>query len=359
MNLFKRNGDSAAARLLPDVRVLKTGLAAAASWELAQLLGSEHPFFAPLAAVLCLQVTVEKSIRKGIQRVIGISVGVLLASLLSRALGVTGWSIGLLIVLALWLGRAFRLPEYAFVQIGVSALLVLTVAKDDSYGLDRLLETVVGAVGAIAINMIVLPPDYGRAAEASLSRAEEKLRDYCRRMADWIARGADPGEGDKLRDSVLALLDEVNRTAELTEEAMHALKFSPFARGRRGRLERQREALRRIELAYLRSMELRRIVGETARLGPLSDDERRNWANRFGEFAELAGMERKSQSPPKPRPPLPDLNRDEYAAAFRMTSREWLEDFYSPKADRDAPETRVAFGRISDGRSRGHDLAED
>lgn len=359
MNPFKRNGNTAASRLLPDVRVLKTGIAAAASWELAQLVGSEYPFFAPLAAVLCLQVTVEKSIRKGIQRVIGISAGVLLASLLSHALGVTGWSIGLLIVLGLWLGRALKLPEYAFVQIGVSALLVLTVAKDNSYGLDRLLETVVGAGVSILINMIILPPDYCRAAEASLGRAEEKLRSYCRRMADWIARGADSGEGEKLRDSALALRDEVNRTAELTEEAMHALKFSPFARARRDRLERQRDALRRIELAYLRSMELRRIVGETVRLGPLSDDERRNWADRFGEFAELAGRERKSQSLPKTRPTLPELNRDEYAAAFRMTAREWLEDFFSPKADRDAPETRVAFGRVSDGRSRGHDLAED
>lgn len=359
MNPFKPRAGKLASRLVPDMRTLKIGLAAAASWELAGLLGSKHPFFAPLAAVLCLQVTVEKSIRKGVQRVAGIAGGVLLASLLSHVIGVSGWSIGLVIALALWLGRVLQLPEYAFVQIGVSALLVLTVAEDGSYGLDRLLETVVGAGVAIVVNMFVVPPDYSRAAEAALRRALEELRAYCLRMAEWIEGGAAANEGRQIRESAFKLRDGVGRTAELTEDAMHALKFSPLAATRRDRLERQRESLRRIELAYLHSMELQRIVDERVRLGPLVDDERRNWSARFDELAALARPGHEPGAPSADRPDLPELGPSEYEAAFRMEVREWLKDYRSPEADRMAPETRVAFGRVSDGKSRGHDLAED
>ncbi|MEK0316866.1 FUSC family protein [Cohnella sp. 56] len=359
MNPFKQHFGPVAARLVPDVRVFKTGLAAAASWELAQLLGSKHPFFAPLAAVLCLQVTVEKSIRKGIQRVIGISVGVLLASLLSHTLGVSGWSIGALIFIGLWLGRALRLPEYAFVQIGVSALLMLTVAEDGSYGLDRLVETVVGAGVAIAVNMAVVPPDYSRSAEAYIRRSSEQLSAYCSRMAQWISHGADPAEGEKIRSAAMRLCDEVNHTVKLTEEAMHALKFSPLVRLKRSRLERQRASLRRMELAYLHSMKLWRIVGETVRLGRLNEEERRSWAARFDEFAKLADAESTYAAPSGCSPRLPEPSRRDYAAAFDMEAREWLEHIGSPEADRALPETRAAFGQISDGRSRGHDLMED
>jgi uncharacterized membrane protein YgaE (UPF0421/DUF939 family) len=69
-------------------RIVKISLASTISWEIARQIGSKHPFFAPLAAILCLQVTVEESIQKSYQRILGIIAGVLLAEAASRFMSV-------------------------------------------------------------------------------------------------------------------------------------------------------------------------------------------------------------------------------------------------------------------------------
>ncbi|MDR7237659.1 uncharacterized membrane protein YgaE (UPF0421/DUF939 family) [Neobacillus drentensis] len=43
--------------------VWKMAIASAISWELAKLIGSDHPYLAPISVVLCLQTTIDQSIR--------------------------------------------------------------------------------------------------------------------------------------------------------------------------------------------------------------------------------------------------------------------------------------------------------
>ncbi|MCC3377262.1 aromatic acid exporter family protein [Cohnella sp. REN36] len=364
MTGLSRKGESAA-------RILKTAVAAAAAWEIAQAFGSKHPFFAPLAAVLCLQVTVEKSLRKGFQRVVGICIGVLLASVFTREIGIGGWSIGLLILIGLMIGRLFRLPEYAYTQIGVSALLVLTVGEDATYGLDRLAETVVGAAVAVGANLAIVPPDYSRSAAASLSRAAEAFARHSRLLSRWVGAGANGDEGEHLRRSAAELNDEIRQAADRLEQSMHALKFSPFLRRRRGRLRRLRQRMQKLELGYLHAMEMQRILLERSQAGPLEEPERRRWRLFFGHFAD--GIERwsnlanRSETGGDKRcfasmePDLPTLTKAIFEDALILEARQMLDDFDGAdrRLERLAPETSVAFGRISDGRSRGHDLAEN
>lgn len=88
----------------------KTAVASGVSWLVAaDLLGNQIPVFAPLAAVLTVQVTVWQSVSRGLQRVAGVMVGVVVAGAFAQVAGIHAWSIALVIFISLLLGRALRL----------------------------------------------------------------------------------------------------------------------------------------------------------------------------------------------------------------------------------------------------------
>ena len=62
--------------------VWKMAIASAVSWEVAKLVGSNHPYLAPLSAILCLQATIDQSIRFSFQRIVGTAIGVILTAYL-------------------------------------------------------------------------------------------------------------------------------------------------------------------------------------------------------------------------------------------------------------------------------------
>ena len=74
---------------LPALQAAKTAVAAGISWFIAaNLMGNSIPVFAPLAALLTVQVTVWDSVARGLQRVLGVVVGVLVASGFARLAGI-------------------------------------------------------------------------------------------------------------------------------------------------------------------------------------------------------------------------------------------------------------------------------
>src|SRR5262249_48522618 len=77
---------------------LKSALAVALSWEIATLLlGKEAASLAPVSAVIIVQVTSWQTVRKSIERILGIVVGIILAILVIHLLGISFWTVLLLI----------------------------------------------------------------------------------------------------------------------------------------------------------------------------------------------------------------------------------------------------------------------
>lgn len=126
--------------------IFKTAGAAGIAWAVGrQLTGAPSPVLASLAAVLVVQATVYQTLQSGLRRVVGVVLGVLLALVLGQWLGVNAWSLTLVLLLALLVGRMFRLAGQA-TQVAVSALLVLTIGGvATGYAWERVFETLVGA----------------------------------------------------------------------------------------------------------------------------------------------------------------------------------------------------------------------
>jgi hypothetical protein len=82
--------------------ILQTSVAAALAWLIAtELVGHAKPFFAPIAAVITLGLTVGQRRRRAVELAIGVSVGIAIADLLVAAIGSGTWQVGVVTGLAM------------------------------------------------------------------------------------------------------------------------------------------------------------------------------------------------------------------------------------------------------------------
>lgn len=121
------------------------------------------PFYACIAAIICMQSSVEQSVRQGISRVIGTVIGGLaglLVLLVDDAVGlsvVTGLLMGCGIVLTLWLCNLIKRPAACSIGCVVVCVVMLNHGGPDRYlyTLFRVLETIAGIAVAVGVNHLL------------------------------------------------------------------------------------------------------------------------------------------------------------------------------------------------------------
>ena len=227
---------------LPALQAAKTAVAAGISWFIAaNLMGNSIPVFAPLAALLTVQVTVWDSVSRGLQRVLGVVVGVLVAYGFARLAGINAWSIALVIFVSLLAGRALRLGQQGSIQVPVSALLVLVLgATTGGYALDRVLDTMVGAATGILVNVVVVPPTQVKGARMEVNAFAGALATLLRGVAQSIVLpGAD----------LAAHLQQARRIGDDTKAASLAVEHSDAATRLNPTGRRDRPAVQRLQAA--------------------------------------------------------------------------------------------------------------
>ncbi|HTV12407.1 MAG TPA: FUSC family protein [Acidimicrobiales bacterium] len=218
----------------PVLYAAKTGFAAGVSWFIAaDLLGNQFPVFAPLAALLTVQVTIWESVSRGLQRVLGVVVGVLVALGFARLAGIHAWSIALLIFISLLAGRALRLGVQGSVQVPVSALLVLVLgATTGSYGLDRVVDTAIGAACGIGVNLVLFPPTNLERAQVAVAEFARSLAKLLRGMSGTVAEAV-PGMRDENLATARRLSEEVTTADDMVAHAEEGTRWHPSGRHQR------------------------------------------------------------------------------------------------------------------------------
>lgn len=216
-------------RLGPAFQVLKTALAAGLSWELATLVSqSQYPYFAPLAVILTLQATVADTVQKALFRVAGMVGGVVVSLLVLVWLPVGAVAISLTLLAGMAISALLRLNPQITSQVGVTALLVLISHDTRHYARDRVLETALGAVVAIVVNALVIPPDLTPLAEQRVAGLTELLAQSLRDLSGGPSAAH---EGTLPRGKAVETSTTLARDA--LESARQSIKYNPFL-GRRG-----------------------------------------------------------------------------------------------------------------------------
>ncbi|MEV6397190.1 aromatic acid exporter family protein [Streptomyces sp. NPDC051907] len=186
------------------VQTVRSTLAAVVAYVIALLLSSEPaPLTAPLTALLVVQVTLYTTLTTGIRRVNSVVAGVVIAIGFSALVGLTWWSLGLVILASLVIGRFVRAGEFV-PEVAISAMLVLGVTRVAATAWDRVLETVIGAVVGLLFNVLFVPPVW-------VQPASEAIEDLAGRMRRLLLSLAEEVRGHTSVEEAAARLHEARR----------------------------------------------------------------------------------------------------------------------------------------------------
>lgn len=167
-------------------------IAAGVAWQVATvLLDHPRPFFACVAAVVCLGVRAAQRLRRVAELAVGVTVGVAVGDLLVGAIGTGAWQIALVVGIALMLGLALDGGPLVSAQAGLQAVFVIALPRIPGSGVARWEDAMVGGAMALAVAAF-LPADPWRAAQRSASQYFGELSEVLKEVAG-AARVMDGG----------------------------------------------------------------------------------------------------------------------------------------------------------------------
>jgi len=235
----------------PGLRTAKTTLAAVLSYVVALRLGtSPQPVLAPLTALLVVQLTMYETVASGLQRVASVVAGVLIAVGVATWVGLTWWSLGMVVAASLVIGRLLRLGPH-LLEVPISAMLVLAVGGAEGAALDRVYETLIGAAVGVAVNVMIAAPLYVQPASDAIEELAERMAAFLRQLADQLGEGWSRESADRMLNEARRLGDEVDHADRTLGRAQDSARFNPRVAEAREALPRLRTGLTGLEHTYM------------------------------------------------------------------------------------------------------------
>ncbi|GIJ43694.1 hypothetical protein Val02_05800 [Virgisporangium aliadipatigenens] len=261
---------------VPGLRTAKSTLGAVLAYVVADLLGtSAAPILAALTALLVVQVTVYETVATGVQRMFSVLAGVLVAVAIATFVGLHWWSLGAVVALSLIIGVYLRLGSN-LVEAPISAMLVLAVGSigAESAAINRVYETLVGAVVGIAVNFAIAPPVHVRPAGEAIGQVANRLAEFLRELAGDLRVGWSRAAAQRRLEEARALGPDVAKAEKSVVRAEQSALLNPRGAEVREAQPRLRTAMTGIELWYILLRTLcREIFDRTFYLPPEKEIE--------------------------------------------------------------------------------------
>jgi uncharacterized membrane protein YccC len=235
-------------RLAPTL--LMGAIAAGASWLIArELFGSTGAFFAPVAAIITLGLTVGSRLERAIELSLGVPLGIALADLLVLEFGSGPIQLVAIVFLATCAAVFLGGGPLLVTQAAVSAILVVTLQPPTSgVSFTRAADALIGCGIALLLNFVIAPID---PVELVRREARPVLQELAGALDD-IARAL----RDRDRDEAVAALYRARDIDASTQQFLEALTVgretaaaAPARRVQRGPMAIYSEAGGQIDLA--------------------------------------------------------------------------------------------------------------
>ncbi|ARS35019.1 FUSC family protein [Pontibacter actiniarum] len=244
------------------LQIIKTAFAAALSWFIASsLLHSPYPYFAAVAAIITVQVTVADSVNKASQRIIGIIGGVLISMLLGHWFEIGAISIFFIILIGMGIAKAFRMNPQIISQVAISSLLVLAFGQTKAgYAYERIIETILGSGIAVLINALIVPQDAIPEVERSIVSYSKLAASTLKGLsALLIESGGRRRTGRSEVEALTKVAMECRKSLELAEQS---LKYNPLLTHKRARLARLAADTRLLHSIMIQIRGIRRSLAD-------------------------------------------------------------------------------------------------
>lgn len=267
MDRLRRRGRAA------GLRVLRLTGAATASYAVALALSpNSRPVLAPLTALLVVQVTLFSIVRSSAQRVVSVVLGVVVAVAFSDVVGLTWWSLGLLIATAIVIGMLLRLGDH-LLEVPISAMLVLAVGGAETVATGRIAETLIGAgVGAL-VNVVFPPAVQTRSAGAAVETFAADLARLLESAGADLAEGVTEAQAEQWLEDARSLTRGVPQIHREVLQAQESRRLNVRALGTRDAAASLRGGLYSLENSAVAVRSMFRSVADGVRAHPSAESE--------------------------------------------------------------------------------------
>ncbi len=139
------------------VSLVLVALAASLAWFIAReaFEDDREAFFAPVAAILTLGLTVGQRGRRAWEIGLGVALGIGIADLIVLLIGTGAWQLGVVVVLAM-AGAVLAGGGVLLVnQAAISGALVVTLSQADGFSGVRFLDALIGSAVALLFNALI------------------------------------------------------------------------------------------------------------------------------------------------------------------------------------------------------------
>ncbi|WP_242220844.1 aromatic acid exporter family protein [Bacillus cereus group sp. BfR-BA-01380] len=260
------------------ILIIKIALASGLSWELAKMLGSEHPYLAPLTVILSMQETVQHSAAYAFYRIIGTIFGISITVFIISHLEVNGWTIGLLLLGGMLLPVILRVHKTIIHQVALTILLVFVfVHKTNYYVSDRIRDTIIGALIAIIVHMVIFPPNYVKEARSTLNQFGFHLVQLFEKTALWVNTNCDPITEQHLRKNITTLLQELHEVQKDFKLAEKSLKLNPFTKNKKQILRQNEQLLLQLKTGYIYISNILNTFSDWSQTDFISKADQQQW----------------------------------------------------------------------------------
>lgn len=247
----------------PLLQVFKTSVAVIAAWLLSNvLLGQPLPIFAAIAALLVVQPSVNQSLAKGVERSVGVILGVLLAYGAGIVFGQSTWIVLTIVVVSLLLAWVLRLTPGSANQIPISAMLVLAIggAQNTEYAIERVVETLIGCIVGLLINVLIVPPVLSAPAHHAIVRLATLIAATLDALSNTLTKPQSASELATMLENARALRPLQRQAQAAITSAEESLLLNPRRGTHRQSIERDSILMGKLAILVTRVLGLARAV---------------------------------------------------------------------------------------------------
>jgi uncharacterized membrane protein YgaE (UPF0421/DUF939 family) len=274
------------------VPAVQAGIAGGLAWLVAHgLLHHSQPVFAPIAAVLVLDVALGQRLRRALELVLGVALGIGVGDTLIFAIGTGPWQVGLVVVLATLLAVFLGGSPAVIAQASTSAVLIATLQPPKSGILyTRFEDALIGGAIALVVMALLLPAN-------PVATVARKAGPACTVLSDGLARTAralverNAGAADGALTSMEGGQATLSEFRAVLPESAETARFAPLRWGARDTLSRYVQAAAHLERALGNARVLtRRAVTLIKDDEPVPDELERSVSTLAGAALEVRAL---------------------------------------------------------------------
>jgi|LauGreDrversion4_1035100.scaffolds.fasta_scaffold23878_2 uncharacterized membrane protein YgaE (UPF0421/DUF939 family) len=210
-------------------RVVVSTLAVTCAWGLGSILPGTDPIVAAILCVITLRISLQASVAEAFSQLLGVGIG---AGLALATIGITGHNlvtVAATVAIASVTARLLRLGDDGWINIAVTALIVLGPGAAERTASARVWGTLVGVGVALAFAYWSHPTSPVVRTQILISDAASEIAVLLSDVATGVGAGYDTSTASGWLERARTLNDKVVAIRPQAEESVRYARWSPLA----------------------------------------------------------------------------------------------------------------------------------